>query len=79
VAKGRFQIQIETRQNHELSISDQAITDFGHINVRTAVCARVCLIVLIALELAAVKPNAVTVPAAPELNIFWQDRIGAHS
>jgi hypothetical protein len=37
VAKRVFQIQIETRPFHELSIPNQAIRDFHRFNVRTLV------------------------------------------
>jgi hypothetical protein len=37
VAKRGSKIQIETKKNHELFISNQAITDFKLANVRTAV------------------------------------------
>jgi hypothetical protein len=37
MAKRGFAIQIETRQNHELSISNQAITEIKLLNVRTLV------------------------------------------
>jgi hypothetical protein len=39
VAKRESKIQIETKKNHELFISNQAITDFKLANVRTAVSA----------------------------------------
>jgi len=37
MANGELKIQIETKKNHELFISNQAITDFKLANVRTAV------------------------------------------
>jgi hypothetical protein len=37
MANGKSKIQIETKKNHELFISNQAITDFKLTNVRTAV------------------------------------------